>query len=855
MAPVPSFSAFAPPSAGSPFSFAPSKTSTPQPSSSKSAFNTPAPARQSQATSSAMDLDRAASGSGPSEDDVEALHLNPGAYPPGGRAKWSATGRTVGAAVSPVGGEVAVWVTNKPSDDPNKPPKLADPKPALADGAIYFTSLHTLPAPLVNLYSESHLLFTSLQEIMAESTRVGLPSIGFGGDGILGQPDAEAVSNMRRLAEHYVFELDQLKSWSETDPVLRERFTDAFNTFNLAEILYLPVDGKGEGLVGEELLDWVNEVDIAPDNHLGNEIMSTRSPWDHPSFWPFIARSILRGFHLPAASFLATLANHPHQPIVKLASILEHNLTVFPRSHETRWRVDLDFLQAHRSWLASFRAEFAGWLAGRKRGSWLDDGSGADEVGGKDGLKAWENDFRSVVELMEGKPERVLEESADWREALGAWGVLVDVDMRRDHLPSTMALILDKIPVDTTLPDHVIHAALCSGDIIKALMGCYDLDLWLAAHLGDLLDKLQLIPDDEDRFDLSLRDYFLLEYVEVLQNNTKHAAFWRMACDYLNAAGEEGRNRLKAHILRVAIPLERDLKGKGKQAEPSAPEADGMDVEGDAPAPGEGSEAETKGMGSEAIKLLDEVRVVCTEFRLEKEWIEISTVLATRLITLGSYGAAASLSVMAGDGYTVSRIAECIMNVYIEDGPEAFLEFVDDLPPSLLAEAPSALAELQQSPSSHLPGNPFPPAHSHTTVLASRIAFLADLRDYLLYVAQGAKLQAADKLVGLLTGGVSPVGLWGVLLLESVELLEDPEIVITSRDTSELLRILEDVLAHATYADEMYLGPAAVYLLRVDPAAGKKGDLGEVRRKLEEVRLALGRNLARALVAGFDEAF
>ena len=38
------------------------------------------------------------------------------------------------------------------------------------------------------------------------------------------------------------------------------------------------------------------------------------------------------------------------------------------------------------------------------------------------------------MELMEGRAERVLEEAGDWREALGAWGILVDVNLRRDDL-------------------------------------------------------------------------------------------------------------------------------------------------------------------------------------------------------------------------------------------------------------------------------------------------------------------------------------------------------------------------------------------------------------------------------------
>lgn len=33
------------------------------------------------------------------------------------------------------------------------------------------------------------------------------------------------------------------------------------NVLALAEILYFPTDGRGEGLVAEELLDWVNTID------------------------------------------------------------------------------------------------------------------------------------------------------------------------------------------------------------------------------------------------------------------------------------------------------------------------------------------------------------------------------------------------------------------------------------------------------------------------------------------------------------------------------------------------------------------------------------------------------------------
>lgn len=65
------------------------------------------------------------------------------------------------------------------------------------------------------------------------------------------------------------------------------------------------------------------------------------------------------------------------------------------------------------------------FAAGKEKGAWLEE----------DGWEEWEECFRGVIEIMEGKEARVLAEAADWREALGAWGVLVNPGLRRDDLP------------------------------------------------------------------------------------------------------------------------------------------------------------------------------------------------------------------------------------------------------------------------------------------------------------------------------------------------------------------------------------------------------------------------------------
>lgn len=95
----------------------------------------------------------------------------------------------------------------------------------------------------------------------------------------------------------------------------------------------------------------------------------------------------------------------------------------------------------------------------------------------------------------------------------------------------------------------------------------------------------------------------------------------------------------------------------------------------------------------------------------------------------------------------------------------------------------------------------------------------------------------------------------------------DPEILFTSNDSFELLRILEEVTSNSSFAPEEYLYSLIVYLQRQTAtsstntsseasieATTKQGQAG-AHRRLDEVRLALARNLARALVVGFENPF
>ena len=256
-----------------------------------------------------------------------------------------------------------------------------------------------------------------------------------------------------------------------------------------------------------------------------------------------------------------------------------------------------------------------------------------------------------------------------------------------------------------------------------------------------------MIPDDEERFETSLRDYFILEYVELLQNNPKYPALWRIICDYLAAAGDEGRRRLRNHIERVSLGL--DVKEKEK----------GMD----------GAGIEENRIEAQ-FRHFTEVREACVELKLDTEWKSVSKIMADRLIRKGDYGLAATMCLQAEDGYALSIIAEKILDTYLDHGDDEFLRLVDTLPPTLLNQAPDALAELQIDPTSAFPL--MLSGQTAVSVFASRLTFLSEFRDYLIFLAQGVRDRAAVRLVNLLTSNVTPVGFWAVLLVEGISLLE-----------------------------------------------------------------------------------
>lgn len=61
-----------------------------------------------------------------------------------------------------------------------------------------------------------------------------------------------------------------------------------------------------------------------------------------------------------------------------------------------------------------------------------------------------------------------------------------------------VAQVLDEMPSDPTDLEDVIHSSLFLGQPVRALAEAAQLDVWLAAHLADIMESLQLTDSEAD---------------------------------------------------------------------------------------------------------------------------------------------------------------------------------------------------------------------------------------------------------------------------------------------------------------------------------------------------------------------
>jgi nuclear pore complex protein Nup85 len=181
---------------------------------------------------------------------------------------------------------------------------------------------------------------------------------------------------------------------------------------------------------------------------------------------------------------------------------------------------------------------------------------------------------------------------------------------------------------------------------------------------------------------------------------------------------------------------------------------------------------------------------------LRHQSFSLCRVLAIRALKNERLGAALSWSIKSKDVAFASFVAEKLLTDYSHTGSFSHLDILDHLGPDM--------------------------------ALSDKLAFLGKYREFHQLYENSEFGNAGQLLLSLLTAKLAPKRFWLMLLMDALPLLESSEVIFSVDDTYELLHCLEELSSWSKFNSD------------------STSSIEE--EKLGLLRLALARNLARAMV-------
>ncbi|KAI0369186.1 hypothetical protein BV20DRAFT_1044625 [Pilatotrama ljubarskyi] len=709
-------------------------------------------------------------------------HLVPPLFGRDAVEDFERSGRTISLAVNPRDDNLAIYPTLNTSPHVLRSQGTSYPK----EQQIYFASREQAPLSERRVFiTDTSVIFAAVQTLLraARSNKVELLR------------NDENLRALGKLANDYINFCKECclyasQNISRAEPLQfdAEHYRCLWTCFSLFSVLYLPEPGYEDAPVGDELMEWLNTHFIQPSTQEGDELSSQERPWEDPAFWPYLIRTSLRGLSKASAFFLNVLGQHPSTYLQSLAEQLSPLLTNHPRLHQ--FSAERDFAVASRRWkdkVKTLRIE-------------LDRVPVSER---DDGFENWWDRFSDIVGILEGRGDVVkrvcTELGADWKEVCSVWGIFIDTRLRRQDLPEIVAQVLDEMPPDPTDREDMVHSALFLGRPTQALSEAARLDIWLAAHLADLMEPIELIDPDPDDAELSLRQHYILDYAGYLHRDP---ALWRITVDYMYSCGEVGHGMADEVLMRVPLRLEipKDADAAGEEA--------------------------VRIRAGHLAGVLKDVNETCFEYQREEIRRMVCRIAAQTFIKEKAFGLAISYYTSAEAWAGLGRVVDLVLEEYISQGPDHFARLVANIAPSLHGLRADAGAKI-----------PAPGVFTHRLMFAVRFAEFHQRR------ASGDGRGAALDVVTMFREEIVPKSWWAVLLCDALELLRDGgTMFFTSNEACLLIQKLEELhIAVGQGAGDDYLP----VLCRVT----RRGEKHALQR-LAVVRLSLAKYYARCGALG-----
>ncbi|XP_046531861.1 nuclear pore complex protein Nup85 isoform X3 [Equus quagga] len=193
---------------------------------------------------------------------------------------------------------------------------------------------------------------------------------------------------------------------------------------------------------------------------------------------------------------------------------------------------------------------------------------------------------------------------------------------------------------------------------------------------------------------------------------------------------------------------------------------------------------------------------ICEQRQMTEQVRSICKILAMKAVRNNRLGSALSWSIRAKDAAFATLVSDRFLRDYCERGCFSDLDLIDNLGPAMM--------------------------------LSDRLTFLGKYREFHRLYGEKRFVDAASLLLSLMTSQIAPRSFWMTLLTDALPLLEQKQVIFSAEQTYELMRCLEDLTSGRPVHGE--------------PDAQRLQDDDIETTKVEMLRLALARNLARAVI-------
>ncbi|XP_058904064.1 nuclear pore complex protein Nup85 [Kogia breviceps] len=193
---------------------------------------------------------------------------------------------------------------------------------------------------------------------------------------------------------------------------------------------------------------------------------------------------------------------------------------------------------------------------------------------------------------------------------------------------------------------------------------------------------------------------------------------------------------------------------------------------------------------------------VCEQRQMTEQVRSICKILAMKAVRNNRLGSALSWSIRAKDAAFATLVSDRFLRDYCERGCFSDLDLIDNLGPAMM--------------------------------LSDRLTFLGKYREFHRLYGEKRFVDAASLLLSLMTSQIAPRSFWMTLLTDALPLLEQKQVIFSAEQTYELMRCLEDLTSGRPVCGE--------------PGAQQLQDDDVETTKVEMLRLALARNLARSII-------